>query len=77
MPPAKASAAPPADASAKKPTPRKSAIQAEAQWLRDNGGVILNTKRARPKITYTAEDRRIMDLEEDDSAYDYSSDCSD
>ena len=54
-------------------TTRKNELKTELEWLRANGGEILSTKRARPKMTYTQADRDAMDAEMAQSDYKYSS----
>ena len=54
----------------------KANLLKEVEWLQANGQ-ILSSKRARPKMTYTAEDRAAMKEEEAESEYEYESDDDD
>lgn len=55
----------------------KASLLKEVEWLKANGGRILSSKRERPKMTYTAEDRAAMKEEEAESEYEYESDEDD
>ena len=54
----------------------KASLLKEVEWLKANGQ-ILSSKRARPNMTYTIEDRAAMKEEEAESEYEYESDEGD